>query len=259
MFQRLTSLLLVLFISLATFSQKKTLVKFEIPVGLMNEQTFTPMGQELNLFYPIVFITLHKHLDIGAGYSKQNLNYFVNEDDLATLTNKFFKGNIEYKATSFYVRINLSATQKRVNPYFGYILSFSKGTYTSPVRDSTSNYYKRHGSSSYSAYDYYEDKFVYQTRMTAQEEAVLRSSLNKSQMSHGAQLGIDFKIMPFLKLFINTTAYSVLGYNGEGFKKEQAFGLNYKEDKKAYRGVPMSYYMAGIVLKIDGGKKSLIK
>jgi len=248
-----------LFVSLFLLAQKKTLLKFEFPVGMMTEPTFTPEAQKISIMYPTVYIPLHKHLDIGASYTTQKFNYYVSEQNPVDFTYKYYTGNIKYKVTSLYLKINLSASQKRVNPFFSYVLSFSKGTYTGPTIDTTSKFYLNNTSFGNASYDQYSDnKFVYEGRMTPQEEAALKKVLDKSQLSHGVQIGVDYKILPFLNLFVKLAAFSVLGYDNPT-KSERAFSYSYKDEYKDYKVSPMEYYMFGIILKIDGGKKSLIK
>ena len=248
------------------WGQKKTLLKFEFPVAIMPGNNLIFRGQPFGIMYPTVYIPLHQHLDIGASYNSQKVNYYVAEQDPLNSTYKFYMGNINYKVTSLYLKVNLSASQKRVNPFFSYVLSFSKGTYNSPAADSTSSYYRDNNyyvvnTNSYGD-GYGDNKFSYRGRMTPVEEDLLKKALSKSQIAHGVQVGIDYKIIPFLNLFVKVTSFSVLGYTGET-KKNNGFPIRYKDygiaGDKYYYSTPQQYFMAGVLLKIDGGKKSLIK
>ena len=260
---KISTALFFFLLPLFLFSQKKTLVKFEFPVGIMPDSRLVLNGQSFSIMYPTVYIPLHKHLDIGASYNSQKVNYYVAEQNPVNLSYKFYMGNIKYKVTSLYLKINLSASQKRVNPFFSYVLSFVKGNYTSPSRDSTSDYYSRNSynfsmSNNISYGTTYDDNFSYSNRMTPAEEEVLKKSLSKSQLSHGVQVGIDYKILPFLNFFLKLSVFSVFGYSTTS-KKENAFAIKYREDFKVYKISPQEYFMGGIIFKIDGGKKSLIK
>ena len=263
MFKKISISLLFFVSPFLVFGQKKTLLKFEFPVGIMPGNNLIFRGQPFSIMYPTIYIPLHQHLDIGASYNSQKVNYYVAEQDPVDFSYKFYKGNINYKVTSFYLKINLSASQKRVNPFFSYVLSFSKGTYTSPTRDSTSSYYSANSYyvTNTNAYEngYGDNQFSYRGRMNVQEEAKFKKALDKSQMSHGIQLGLDYKILPFLNLFVKATTFSVVGYNKSGFKNAQPFPTSYKEDVEKFQISPQQYYMFGIILKIDAGKKSLIK
>lgn len=248
------------FITLSIPAQKKTLLKFEFPVGVLTDQAGPEtVGQKINFFYPTLYIPLHKHLDIGVGYTNQKVNYFVREGAMYPFND--FAGKINYKVTSLYLKINLSASQKRVNPFFSYVLSFSKGVYTSPTsyNDSLNGYVIDDAAyTSGNAGTNLDVQYFYNTRMKPSEEAVLKKSLGKSQLAHGVQIGLDYKILPFLNIFAKVTSFSVMGY-AKTNKKPYPFAIRYNEDTKYYHVSTQQYYMWGIILKIDGGKKSLIK
>ena len=229
-------------------------------MGVLTDQSGPEtVGQKIIFFYPTLYVPLHKHLDIGIGYTNQKVNYFVREG--TTYPYNDFAGKINYKVTSLYLKINLSASQKRVNPFFSYVLSFSKGNYTPPTayNDSLNGDIINDAAftSGYSGTNL-DVQYFYNKRMNPSEEAMLKKSLDKSQMSHGVQVGLDYKILPFLNIFAKITSFSVMGY-GKTYKKPYPFATRYNEDSKNYNVSTQQYYMWGIILKIDGGKKSLIK
>jgi len=222
MYLRKSKLVLLLFMApIMMQAQTKPIIKIDLSAGVGLR------SGNAGIILPAVYVPVQTHIDLGLNYNSLRITYGDKS------SNQFFLGIITYKFPSFYVRINFSNNLKKVNPFIGYVLSLVKGEHRVTTTEQ-----------GYVGYNPY-------SQMSLSEQAKLEDALSKSEVAHGIQGGLEFKLFSAMSFFIKVMAFSLPG--------EKAFPFHYSSNAFSYN--TQAYGIGGLIFKFYGSaaNKNLIK